>query len=194
MVRWKPGAGERLQAAAMRCYAENGFEQTTVAQIAQEAGVTERTFFRHFADKREVLFEGQDVLQRVFLEGVQTAPEGSTPLEMAAGALAGAAVFFDDKRRPWSRTRQVVIDANPGLRERELLKMAALRAALAAALRDRGVPEPAATLAAETAGTVFHVTFQQWIAEGETRPFEVIERDIFARLTALSAGADAPAH
>ena len=189
MVRWEPGARERLAAAALRCYAEDGFEQTTVARIAEEAGVTERTFFRHFADKREVLFQGQDLLQQRFLNGIADAPAGSTPLAMVADALAASAVFFEDERRAHSRSRQVVIDANPGLQERELLKLAALRTAMAGALRERGVTEPTATLAAETGGTVFHVAFQQWIGPGEQRGFRAIAEEVLAQLTAIAAPA-----
>ncbi|MGI3780205.1 MAG: TetR family transcriptional regulator, partial [Janthinobacterium lividum] len=77
MVRWEPGAQERLQAAALDLYAQRGFEQTTAADIAQAAGLTERTFFRYFADKREVLFAGQDIFQQVFVDGVAAAPEGA---------------------------------------------------------------------------------------------------------------------
>lgn len=187
MVRWEPGARERLQAAALDLYATRGFEQTTAADIAQAADLTERTFFRYFADKREVLFHGQDLLQEAFLDGVTSAPEDASALEAVAAALQVASSFFPDERRPYARLRQAVILAHPGLQERELLKLAALAAAVAGALRARGVAEPRATLAAETGVTVFGVAFRQWVAEDEERPLAEIEADTWADLQALAA-------
>ena len=86
MTRWEPGAPERLAQAALELYAERGFEQTTVAEIAKRAGLTERTFFRHFTDKREVLFAGQDDFQRLFVTEVEAAPADATPPSRASGA------------------------------------------------------------------------------------------------------------
>src|ERR1700712_1362636 len=103
MVRWEPGARERLQAAALDLFATQGFEQTTTADIAQAVGLTERTFFRHFTDKREVVFHGQQAYVRAFLDGIDAAPVGATPLELIAAALASAAGFFPDERRAHSR-------------------------------------------------------------------------------------------
>ncbi len=187
MVRWEPGARERLQAAALDLYTQCGFEQTTAADIAESVGLTERTFFRYFADKREVLFHGQDELRRVFVAGVAAAPEDATALDVVAYALQSASTFFADERRPHSRLRQEVIDAHPGLQERELLKLAALARVVAGALRERGIEEPQATLAAETGLTVFGVAFRQWIAEGEERSMGAIENDVLGDLRALSA-------
>jgi AcrR family transcriptional regulator len=188
MGRWEPGAKERLQTAALELYLSQGFEQTTVAEIARSVGLTERTFFRHFADKREVLFDGQNLLERAFLEGVGAAPQHASPLEIVASALLASAGFFPDERRTWSRQRQAVITANPALKERELLKMAALATATAGALRARGVAEPAATLAAESGVTVFGVAFLQWIADAEERSLTDIEDEVLGELTAMSAG------
>lgn len=176
MVRWEPGAKERLRGAALDLYLQQGFEQTTVADIARSVGLSERTFFRHYADKREVLFDGQDLLQATLVNGVDAEPDAATPLNLVGGALAAAAALFPDERRDYSRRRQAVIAANPALHERELLKLAGLAAALGAALRDRGVPEPTATIAAQSGVTVFAVAFGQWIAEGETRPFTELGR------------------
>lgn len=184
MVRWQPGTRERLQAVSLQLFAEQGFEQTTVAEIAAAAEVTERTFFRHFADKREVLFAGQDDFLAMFLDPVAQAPEGTAPLELIAHALDRAGGFFADERRAWSRKRQPIIEAEPSLRERELGKLATLGVRLGQALRERGVPEPAATLAAETGVTVFHLSFQQWIAPDEERSLAAIARE---RLDALSS-------
>ncbi|MFC1405470.1 MULTISPECIES: TetR family transcriptional regulator [Streptacidiphilus] len=189
MVRWEPGTRERLQAAAMDLYVSRGFERTTVAEIAQAVGLTERTFFRHFADKREVLFGGQELLEQAFVDGVAAAAPDASPLAMVESALSAAAGFFPAERRSHSRQRQTIIAANPALQERELLKMAALAAVVAAALRARGVPEASATLAAESGVTVFGVAFVKWLAEGEQRSFLDIEREVLGELVAMAAGA-----
>jgi len=186
MVRWEPGAAERLQAAALELYARQGFEQTTATDVARAAGLTERTFFRYFADKREVLFAGQEEFQQGFLDGVAAAPEGGSALDTVAFALDAAASFFPDERRAHARLRQSVISANPGLQERELLKLAALAEGIAAALRARGVAEPRATLAAQTAVTVFGVAFRRWTEEGEERSLAAVEADTLADLRALA--------
>src|ERR1700712_698664 len=109
MVRWEPGARERLQKAALDLYAERGFDQTTAADIAESVGLTERTFFRYFADKREVIFGGQNLFQQSFVDGVAAAPEGGSALATVAFALQSAATFFPDERRPYSRLRQSII-------------------------------------------------------------------------------------
>lgn len=189
MVRWEPGARERLQAAALELYLSRGFEQTTVAEIARSVGLTERTFFRHFADKREVLFDGQDRLEHSLLDGVAAAPPNATPLQVVGSALLASADFFPDERRIWSIRRQAVIAANPVLQERELLKLAALAAAIAGALRGRGVSEPAATLAAQSSVTVFAVAFGLWIADGEQRSLAEVEHDVLGELAAMSTEA-----
>jgi AcrR family transcriptional regulator len=187
MVRWEPGARERLQEAALDLYATKGFEETTVVEIAQAVGLTERTFFRYFADKREVIFAGQELFQKAFIDGIEAAPKDATPLETVASAVLSAADFFGEDRRAYSRQRSTVIAATPELRERELLKMASLATTLATALHERGVPEPAATLSAESGVTVFRLAFAQWIAPGSERPLVDLEREIFAELGALSA-------
>lgn len=191
-MRWEPGARERLQAAALELFAAHGFEQTTAAEIAQSVGLTERTFFRNFSDKREVLFYGQELFLQAFLDGVDSAPPDASPLEVIGSALQSAATFFPDERRPYSRTRQTVIDQNPALQERELHKLAGLATAVAEALRKRGVNEPAATLAAESGATVFGVSFAQWIRTGESRSLPDISSDVLQDLRDLTGGPTAP--
>jgi AcrR family transcriptional regulator len=186
MVRWEPGARERLQAAALELFASRGFEQVTAAEIAQSVGLTERTFFRHFSDKREVLFYGQDQFLQAFTDGVSAAPQDASPLEVIASALRAAGSFFPDERRPYSRTRQSVIDQNPALRERELHKLASVATAVAEALRARGVGEPAATLAAESGATVFGIAFSQWIGQDETRSLPAIASGVLRELVSLT--------
>jgi AcrR family transcriptional regulator len=188
MVRWEPGTPERLQRAALELYAERGFEETTAAEIAQSVGLTERTFFRHFSDKREVLFHGQQLFVQAFLDGVDAAPAEASPIEVVAAALRSASAFFPDERRPHSRTRQSVIDRNPALQERELHKQATLATTLAGALRARGIGEPAATLAAQSGTTVFGIAFTQWIREGEERSLAEIAVDVLGELLALASG------
>jgi AcrR family transcriptional regulator len=188
MVRWQPGAKERLQAAALELFATRGFEQVTAAEIAQSVGLTERTFFRHFADKREALFYGQEQFLRAFIDGVEDAPAGSAPFEMVEASLRSAALLFPDERRPFSRLRQTVIEQNPALQERERHKMAGLATAVAGALRARGIGEPAATLAAESGTTVFGIAFAQWIRDGEERSLAEIAAGVLGELARLTAG------
>ncbi len=189
MVRWEPGAAERLQAAALELFATRGFEQVTAAEIAQSVGLTERTFFRHFSDKREVLFYGQQQFLQAFTDGVEAAPPGASALEVIACMLHSAASFFPDERRPYARMRQSVIDQNPALRERELHKLASLAETVATALRARGTGEPAATLAAQSGATVFGIAFAQWIREGEERSLCDITSDVLRELLNLTATA-----
>ena len=169
MARWQGGARERLQAAALERFAEQGFDGTTVAEIAATAGLTERTFFRYFTDKREVLFQGQADFERRFISAIEEADDGADPMSMVGAALNRGGAFFQEERRTWSRARHTVIEADPGLRERELLKLSLLAVAMADALRERGVDGTVATLAAESGVTVFRVAFATWVAEHETR-------------------------
>lgn len=185
MVRWEPGAKERLQLAALALFLARGFEQTTVQDIAQEAGLTERTFFRHFADKREVLFQGQQQYLAEFVRGIREAPGGTPPFELIRLALAGASGFFDDERRPWSRQRQVVIDANPALQERESLKRVSLTDALTAALVERGVDGTDARLIAEIGVSAFFVAFRAWIGPDERRPLDALQQEALERVAAI---------
>ncbi len=185
MVRWAPGTPERLQQAALELFAARGYEQTTATDIAQSVGLTERTFFRHFSDKREVLFHGQQSLRASFLAGVDGAPADAAPIELAIAAVRSAAQFFPDQRRPHSRLRQDVIDDNPALREREALKLVGLGDALADALRARGVDATGAEVAARIGTVVFGVAFAQWIAPGERRSFEVIAEDVLRDVRAV---------
>ena len=187
MSRWQPDARGRLQLAAMELYVEHGFEQTTVADIAERAGLTERTFFRHFTDKREVLFFGQDKFQDLFVSTVLQAPEGASPLATITAALHAAALDFEPRRR-WSQERQRVINSSPGLQERELIKLAGLSAAIALSLRERGVGEPTASLTAQSCTAVFQIAFQQWIAPENVRTLSQVVSEALDALKAVTAG------
>ncbi|MBC3841144.1 TetR/AcrR family transcriptional regulator [Streptacidiphilus sp. 4-A2] len=163
-----------------------GYEQTTVTEIARRAGLSERTFFRHFADKREVLFGGAAELQEVFVTSIATAPAQATPMEAVAAALdAGAALF--QERREHSGARQRIISATTELRERELIKFAALSAALADTLRTRGVPDPAAALAAEAGLAVFKVAFGRWLSSPEQLPVSHFIHESLAELKSVAS-------
>jgi AcrR family transcriptional regulator len=187
MVRWEPNARGRLEQAALELYGEQGFEQTTVAEIAQRAGLTERTFFRHFADKREVLFWGERPLHDILVGALTDAPESASALAVVrAGLLAITEMFAG--RQDYARRRQAVIDANPGLQERELAKLSALAAATAEVLRARGVAEPAASLVAQSGITVFKVAFAQWISAPDDVSFVDLVDATFADLKAATAG------
>jgi AcrR family transcriptional regulator len=187
MGRWEPDSRRRLEEAALALYGERGFENTTVAEIAERAGLTERTFFRHFADKREVLFWGAGALQELFVSAVASAPEGAKPLEAVAEALAAAGAVLQ-QRGDYPRQRQSIILASAELRERELIKLATLAAALAEALRQRGVKDPAAGLLAEIAIAVFKSAFERWVAEGNQLDLPGLMRESLDELKVLAGG------
>jgi len=187
MGRWEPNARGRLEQAALELYVERGYEQTTVAEIAERAGLTERTFFRHFADKREVLFAGAGTLQDLLVTAVAGAPDAVAPLEAVAAALEAAGALLQE-RREYSRRRQSVIDANPALQERELIKLAALASALAGALRRRGVTGPAASLTAEAGIAVFKIAFERWIGGTSQPGLPQLIRESLDELKAVTAG------
>jgi AcrR family transcriptional regulator len=187
MTRWEPNARGRLEQAAMELYTERGFEQTTVAEIAERAGLTERTFFRHFADKREVLFAGSGALQELLVAAVAGAPESAAAIDAAIAGIEAAAGALQE-RRDRARQRQAVIAASAELRERELIKLASLAAALTEALRLRGVGEPAASLTGEIAIAVFRVAFERWVEEPEAPDFAHLIRASLNDLKAVTAG------
>jgi AcrR family transcriptional regulator len=186
MTRWEPNARGRLELAALELYGERGFDQTTVAEIAQRAGLTERTFFRHFADKREVLFWGAGSLQEAFVTAVEDAPASVPPIEAVAIGLDAAADLLQE-RREFARRRQAIIAANAELQERELIKLATLASAVADALRRRGVGDPAASLTAEAGIAVFRVAFERWINEADERALSRHTREALAELRAVTA-------
>jgi AcrR family transcriptional regulator len=191
MSRWQPNARGRLEQAALDLYLERGFDQTTVAEIAERAGFTERTFFRYFADKREVLFGGQERLRELYVRAIEAAPNTAAPIEAVAAALESATPVFQE-RHALARQRQAVIDANAGLQERELLKSVALASAMADALRRRGVADPDASLAAEVGLLAFRTAFARWVSapdEGSDAPnLSRLIREALDQLKRLTAG------
>jgi len=187
MGRWEPNARGRLEQAAMELFVERGFEQTTVAEIAERAGLTERTFFRHFADKREVLFWGQSALQELLVSTVASAPDSAAPIDAVAAALETASALLQE-RRELARQRQAVIAANAELQERELIKFASLASAIAGALRRRGVSDLAASLTAEAGIAVFKIAFERWTNETSQADLPRLIRESLDELKAVTAG------
>ena len=187
MSRWEPNARGRLEEAALELYTERGFDETTVAEIAECAGLTERTFFRHFNDKREVLFGGQDALLDIFVNHIVDAPDSASPIEAVGAALQAVGPFFEG-RHHLARQRQAVIAANPRLQERELIKLATIASAMADALGRRGIRESAARLTAEAGVAVFRVAFERWISEGKQDQLPQFIRESFDELKAMAAG------
>jgi len=186
MSRWEPDARGRLEQAALELYTERGFDHTTVAEIAARAGLTERTFFRHYPDKREVLFWGQDALIELVTKHIAGAPDSRSPMDAVGAALRAVGEVFDG-RRNHARQRQAVIDANPGLQERELIKLASLAASMAEALGRRGVPTLAAKLTAETAVAVFKVAFDRWLSATKDTDLADVIGDSLNELKTLTA-------
>ncbi len=186
MTRWQPDGRGRLEQAALALYGERGFENTTVAEIAARAGLTERTFFRHYADKREVLFAGANVLQELLVTTVAAAPPDVAPIDAVGAALEAAGALLE-QRREYARQRQAVIAANAELRERELIKLASLAAAIAETLRQRGVTDPAASLIAEAGIAVFRIAFERWVADPGGSDLPGLIRDSLAELRAVTA-------
>jgi AcrR family transcriptional regulator len=187
MGRWEPDSRGRLEQAALALFGERGFENTTVAEIAACAGLTERTFFRHFADKREVLFSGASTLQERLVSAVANAPDSVAPIDAVAAALEAAGAMLQE-RREYSLQRQSVIAANTELQERELIKLASLASALAEALRRRAVKDPAASLTGEAGIAVFKVAFERWINDTNQRDLPQLIRESLDELKAVTAG------
>ena len=185
MARWQPDAQGRLAQAALELFAEHGYEQTTVAEIAERAGLTKRTFFRYYADKREVLFGAGTEFQDLVVRGAAAAPPDATPIAVVGAGLEAAGAMLEE-RRPFARQRQAVIAANPELQERELMKLDAVTQALAATLRERGVSELEAGLAAGAGVAAFHVAFGRWVRGDDERDLPAVVRTALGTLRAVA--------
>jgi AcrR family transcriptional regulator len=195
MARWEPNARERLERAALALFAEHGYDATTVAEIADRAGLTKSTFFRHFADKREVLFGGQDILTDLFSTAIRGAPPAATTAGCLAAALDSPAVVFTPDRHDLAPQRRAVIAANSDLQERELLKRARLAEAMAEALRARGADDSTARLAAQLGVLAFSTAYARWAAPDNQQPYteiaQAVLRDLQARAATLGADVNA---
>ncbi|MET8764317.1 TetR/AcrR family transcriptional regulator [Lentzea sp. NPDC004782] len=169
MGRWEPGARERLVMAAVDLFTEQGYDATTVAQIAERAGVTKSTFFRHFPDKRELLVAGQETLSRLLTEGIAQAPADASPLEAVAAGLERASTAMGPTSREIAPRLKAAVAASTELQERDALKSVSLAAAMTAALIARGVPDPTAALASELGVLAFKRGYAEW-SEGDRAP------------------------
>lgn len=188
MARWEPNPRERLERSALALFAEQGYDDTTVEQIAAGAGLARSTFFRHFGDKREILFGGQDELASRLADGIENAPPRQTALEAIETAFADiGAVAFTPERRDLAPRRMSVIASNPELRERELLKRGGIITAITAALRARGIEEPSATVAAELATLALSQALAAWAEPANTEEFHAIARRVLRRLHTAAA-------
>ncbi|HEY4457336.1 MAG TPA: helix-turn-helix domain-containing protein [Pseudonocardiaceae bacterium] len=165
MARWEPGARERLVLAAVDLFAEQGYDDTTVAQIAERAGVTKSTFFRHFPDKRELLAAGQDTLSRLLAEGITEAPRDATPLDAVAAGLERASTAMGPMNRELGPRIKAAVAANAELQARDALKNVGLAAAMTDALLARGVPRAIAHLAAELGVLAFKQGYAEWVED-----------------------------
>jgi AcrR family transcriptional regulator len=187
MPRWQPDARKRLALAALDLFAERGYENTTVIEIAERAGLTKSTFFRHFPDKREVL-SGGNTMPRLLAKGIAAAPANATPLEAIAHALdaAGQKVFVPASR-DFGVRRRAVIGASPELQEREALKGLALVASIAEALRQRGVADMTAQMAAQTGALALKLAYDRWLEPDNEAEFGTVARQALAELQTATA-------
>jgi AcrR family transcriptional regulator len=175
--RWRPDARQRLEQAAIELFSTQGFAATTVPQIAARAGLTTRTFFRHFADKREVLYGG-DAIPELATRLITEAPAGLDPATLLIGGLQTVAETLFEGRREEIRVRRAIIRSDEGLRERDLRKRADLGEAIRAGFTGRGVDPTTAVLLAETAVTVIQVALEEWLDSGDRALFEVMQETI----------------
>jgi len=171
--RWAPDARQRLETAALDLFTENGYEETTVAQIADRAGLNRATFFRHFADKREVLFGGEDVLTGLFADGIRAAAPAATVTECLQAAFAAADVAMTPRQRAKAAQRVRVVAANSEVQERGLLKHTRISRSISAALRTRGVDELTARLGAEVGMLAFSIAVERWLTADSDVPFSL---------------------
>ncbi|WP_433798449.1 TetR family transcriptional regulator [Actinomycetospora sp. CA-084318] len=185
MPRWEQGSEERLVAAALQLFREQGFEATSVVEIARRARVTNRTFFRYFPDKREVLFADADALRATLVEGLLQAPDVADPLRVVVRVLSG--VDWESLApRSSLRERQAVIAASPELRERDLMKQEAMAVAVAGALAQRGVDEAVARLAARVGIQVFATAYERWLDAAEDADLPAIGDELLSTLGTMT--------
>ena len=185
MPRSGKEARRRLQQATLELFQQQGYDATTAAQIAARAGVTERTFFRHFADKREALFDGEEAFRDTLAERVRSAPDGMSPMEALLHAFRSVEPLLE-QNRPFTEPRQQVIAETPALQERVLTKTAGITAALSAALVQRGVDKGVAAFAAQIGMATLSRATNTWLANPETGLSGSLA-DAYAELRRLSS-------
>lgn len=190
MSRWQPNARDRLQQAALDLFVEVGFADATVPQITARAGLTTRTFFRHFADKREVLFAAEGELPALVAQLMSEAPATLTPWAFIERGLLAVALTRFEGNVDYLRTRRAVIQADEGLRERELRKNSVLADAVRRELLERGIDELTATLTAQLAVTVLGVSLDRWLDQHGEPPLTEVIRDSLRVLRRVIGGDD----
>ncbi len=186
MARWEPGARERLVVAAVDLFTEQGYDATTVAQIAERAGVTKSTFFRHFPDKRDILVAGQQTLSQLLADGIAGAPVGASPLEAVAAGLERVSSAMGPMNRELGPRMKAAVAASAELQERDALKSVGLAAVMTTALLARGVPDPTAHLAAELGLLAFKRGYAEW-SEGDRDAQDELAQYTLAALDELRA-------
>lgn len=190
MSRWAPDAARRLHAAALELFLDHGFSATTVPQIAERAGLTTRSFFRYYADKREVLFAGEEELPGVVEQIFDEADPSLTPMEVIHTGLRTVVVPRLQQYRDEFLVRRAIVDSDEGLRERELRKLAILHTAATAAFTRRGLSPLDANLSGRLAVTVYDTTLDLWLDDDGTAPLETILDNVIHALTRTAASAD----
>ncbi|MGI8449366.1 MAG: TetR family transcriptional regulator [Streptosporangiaceae bacterium] len=192
MPRWDPRAEDRLRDAALELYLEHGYENVTVAQITERAGLTRRTFSRYFTDKRDVLFAGSQQLPVALADAVLHADDALSPFEALLAALVDTGELLAG-RVPHAAQRRAVIQARPELQERERTKFAAVTDALAGALQQRGAAESGARLLAHVGAAIFQTAFERWTDQPEHAGFSACVREATAELASSLGAVDIPA-
>lgn len=182
VARWEPNARARLERAALDLFAEQGYDATSVTQIADRAGLAKSGFFRYFTDKREVLFGGQDILVAFFTQGIAGSSPTASAIECVGSALQSAASVFTPERHVLMPQRRTIIAASTELQERELFKRARLVAAMKHALVDRGIDEVTARLAAEIGSVAFSMAFERWSEPANSAPFATLADRVLTEL------------
>jgi AcrR family transcriptional regulator len=186
MGRWEPGTRERLQNAALELF-ERGYDTTTAAQIAERAGTAKSTFFRHFPDKREVLFAGTGQIADRAVAAITEAEPGTTPFNLLEEVLRAVTKVFDPANRVWYGRRQAVVDHHPELRERDLLKRQAQNEAITTALRARGLRGLAPDVLVALIALALHTTYTRWIEAPDDQDIAAVAADVLAELRATAA-------
>jgi len=184
MGRWEEGARERLLLAALDLFTEQGYDDTTVAQIAERAGVTRSTFFRYFPDKRDLLAAGQETLSRLLSEGIADAPTDASALDAVAAGLERMSTAMGPISREISPRLRAVIAASAELQQRQAAKIVGLASAVSAALVGRGIPEATALVASQLGVLAFHRGYEKW-SQGDVATSEEFARLALAALAEL---------
>lgn len=178
----------------MELFQKRGYVKTTVEEIAAHAGLTERTFFRYFTDKREVLFSGSKELEKGIIDHIEQAPREASPLDVVVSAFEAAGAELQERRElSYVRARHALVTKHAEIQERELIKLASLALAVTQALHARGISEPTASLAAEAGIAIFKIGFERWVRDRKPHDFAAHVREAATALRALSAASKAQA-